>query len=172
MLDHLPDFSQRETGLHVPTATTNCDHLGGGRGRDQRDEGPVETPWIKGTSASGEWAQQHRRIQQPGKEPKHDHAPSLTAASSSAEPVSITCLPVSGSCPHRKAGSGTCPHASRCRGSFRACFLRAMTGSLSSGIGQFVGQQPSEDHLKSSVIPGQTWWPGPRSNRRPSDFQT
>jgi hypothetical protein len=34
VLDHLPDFSQRETELHVPTATTDSDHLGGGHGRD------------------------------------------------------------------------------------------------------------------------------------------
>jgi hypothetical protein len=37
-LDHLPDFSQRETELHVPTATTDSGHLCGGHGRDQWDK--------------------------------------------------------------------------------------------------------------------------------------
>jgi hypothetical protein len=51
-LDHLPDFSQRETELHVPTATTDNDHLRGGTVVTSGISGSVETSWIKGILAS------------------------------------------------------------------------------------------------------------------------
>jgi hypothetical protein len=69
-----------------------------------------------------------------------------SSSSSSAEPVSITCLPVTGSCPPK---SRIWYRPPRCRmpvRSFGACFVRAMKGSLSSGIGQSVGQRSSEEH--------------------------
>ena len=71
------------------------------------------------------------------------------AFASSAEPVSITCLPVTGSCPPNSRIWHRPPRYRMPVRSFGACFLRAMRGRLSSGIGQSVGQRSSEDHRKS-----------------------
>ena len=69
----------------------------------------------------------------------------IAASSSSAEPVNIICLPVTGSRPPKSRIWYLPP---RCRmpvRSFGACFLRAMWGSLSSRIGQSVGQRSTKD---------------------------
>ncbi|MGH3754006.1 MAG: type II toxin-antitoxin system HicB family antitoxin [Pseudonocardiaceae bacterium] len=65
-------------------------------------------------------------------------------------------MPVTGSCSPK---SHTWYVPPRCRmpvRSFGACFLRAMRGSLSSGIGQSVGQRSKEDHQARSLTQGAT----------------
>ena len=68
----------------------------------------------------------------------------IAASSSSAEPVNITCLPVTGSSPPK---SRTWYVPPRCRmpvRSFGPCFLHAMRASVSSRIGQPVGQRSTK----------------------------